>query len=233
MRYLRAVELSAWRGALQLERHVAAGAGRRAGARGPGATTSALDALRFMADRHHLRGPHHAGAPAARRPRRLSGQRHPREVRSHVDGARARGAGAVSRRRPGGVRVAIAGASQGRPRGPGQAHPARAGREDLRRQLSRAKKQGFSIPVHEWLRGPARPLVDDLLSPSSLSAVPELNAPAIAACRLGSPLRPPRVWVGVVGVDGAGGVAPPAYSAPAERPATTRPEQVDVPLVAR
>jgi asparagine synthase (glutamine-hydrolysing) len=46
--------------------------------------------------------------------------------------------------------------------------------------LSRAKKQGFSIPVHEWLRGPARPLVNDLLSPASLSAVPELNAPAIA-----------------------------------------------------
>lgn len=46
--------------------------------------------------------------------------------------------------------------------------------------LSRAKKQGFSIPVHEWLRGPARPLVDDLLAPSSLAAVPELNATAIA-----------------------------------------------------
>lgn len=46
--------------------------------------------------------------------------------------------------------------------------------------VSRAKKQGFSIPVHEWLRGPARPLIDDLLSPSSLSAIPELNAPAIS-----------------------------------------------------
>ena len=46
--------------------------------------------------------------------------------------------------------------------------------------LSRARKQGFSIPVHEWLRGPARPLVDDLLSPSSLSGIPQLNAPAIA-----------------------------------------------------
>ena len=46
--------------------------------------------------------------------------------------------------------------------------------------LSRAKKQGFSIPVHEWLRGPARPLIDDLLSPASLGALPQLNAPAIA-----------------------------------------------------
>jgi asparagine synthase (glutamine-hydrolysing) len=47
--------------------------------------------------------------------------------------------------------------------------------------LSRAAKQGFSIPVHEWLRGPARSLMDDLLSPASLSAIPQLNAPAIAA----------------------------------------------------
>lgn len=45
--------------------------------------------------------------------------------------------------------------------------------------LSRAKKQGFSIPVHEWLRGPARPLLDDLLSPASLTSIPILNAAAI------------------------------------------------------
>ena len=45
--------------------------------------------------------------------------------------------------------------------------------------LARAKKQGFSIPVHEWLRGPARPLVEDLLSAPSLARFPELNAPAI------------------------------------------------------
>lgn len=46
--------------------------------------------------------------------------------------------------------------------------------------LAGAKKQGFSIPVHEWLRGPARSLVDDLLSPESIGRVPILNAPAIA-----------------------------------------------------
>jgi asparagine synthase (glutamine-hydrolysing) len=46
--------------------------------------------------------------------------------------------------------------------------------------LAGARKQGFSIPVHEWLRGPARPLVDDLLSPASLEAVPVLDGPAIA-----------------------------------------------------
>lgn len=34
--------------------------------------------------------------------------------------------------------------------------------------LSRAKKQGFSIPIHAWLRGPAKHLVYDLLSEISL-----------------------------------------------------------------
>lgn len=47
--------------------------------------------------------------------------------------------------------------------------------------IAQAPKQGFSIPVHAWLRGPVRPLVDDLLSPSSLSAMPMLNPKAVAA----------------------------------------------------
>jgi asparagine synthase (glutamine-hydrolysing) len=38
--------------------------------------------------------------------------------------------------------------------------------------VSRAPKQGFSIPVHSWLRGPARHLIEDLLSPASLTALP-------------------------------------------------------------
>jgi asparagine synthase (glutamine-hydrolysing) len=42
-----------------------------------------------------------------------------------------------------------------------------------------ARKQGFSIPVHTWLRGPARPLVDDLLTPASLADIPILDARAI------------------------------------------------------
>jgi len=41
-------------------------------------------------------------------------------------------------------------------------------------------KQGFSIPVHEWLRGPARPLIDDLLSPSSVAALSLLEGPVVA-----------------------------------------------------
>jgi asparagine synthase (glutamine-hydrolysing) len=44
-----------------------------------------------------------------------------------------------------------------------------------------ARKQGFSIPVHTWLRGPARPLVDDLLTPASLADIPILDARAIGA----------------------------------------------------
>jgi asparagine synthase (glutamine-hydrolysing) len=42
-----------------------------------------------------------------------------------------------------------------------------------------ARKQGFSIPVHTWLRGPARPLVADLLAPASVADVPGLDARAI------------------------------------------------------
>jgi asparagine synthase (glutamine-hydrolysing) len=41
--------------------------------------------------------------------------------------------------------------------------------------VARSKKQGFSIPVHGWLRGPARPLAEELLSPASVAAVPPLR----------------------------------------------------------
>jgi asparagine synthase (glutamine-hydrolysing) len=43
-----------------------------------------------------------------------------------------------------------------------------------------ARKQGFSIPVHSWLRGRARPLVEELLAPSSLAALPALDAGAVS-----------------------------------------------------
>ncbi|HVE48662.1 MAG TPA: asparagine synthase (glutamine-hydrolyzing), partial [Casimicrobiaceae bacterium] len=43
-------------------------------------------------------------------------------------------------------------------------------------RIGGAKKQGFSIPVHSWLRGPARSLLEDLLSPSNLSQLTLLRA---------------------------------------------------------
>ena len=43
-------------------------------------------------------------------------------------------------------------------------------------RISRAKKQGFSIPVHQWLRGPARNLVEDLLSARSLADIGMLDS---------------------------------------------------------
>jgi asparagine synthase (glutamine-hydrolysing) len=46
--------------------------------------------------------------------------------------------------------------------------------------MAAAKKQGFSIPVHEWLRGPARPLVDDLLSPASITSLSLLDGATVA-----------------------------------------------------
>ena len=44
-----------------------------------------------------------------------------------------------------------------------------------------ARKQGFSIPVHAWLRGPARMLADDLLSTQSVACIPGLDTRAVAA----------------------------------------------------
>jgi asparagine synthase (glutamine-hydrolysing) len=46
--------------------------------------------------------------------------------------------------------------------------------------VAAAPKQGFSIPVHAWLRGPARGIVEQLLSPASLAAIPALDAGAAA-----------------------------------------------------
>jgi asparagine synthase (glutamine-hydrolysing) len=46
--------------------------------------------------------------------------------------------------------------------------------------LANARKQGFSIPVHGWLRGPARDLAHELLSTRSLEALGVLDAAAVA-----------------------------------------------------
>lgn len=45
---------------------------------------------------------------------------------------------------------------------------------------ARAPKQGFSLPIHEWLRGRGRPLMTALLSPERIAAVGVLDAEAVA-----------------------------------------------------
>ena len=50
-------------------------------------------------------------------------------------------------------------------------------------KIGTAKKQGFSIPVHRWLRGPMRPMVEDLLSKSSIDQVGLLNTDAVLSCK--------------------------------------------------
>jgi asparagine synthase (glutamine-hydrolysing) len=47
-------------------------------------------------------------------------------------------------------------------------------------EVTGAQKQGFSIPVHAWLRGPGRPLVDDLLSPQSIASIPALDQSGVS-----------------------------------------------------
>jgi asparagine synthase (glutamine-hydrolysing) len=47
-------------------------------------------------------------------------------------------------------------------------------------EVAGERKQGFSIPVHAWLRRAARPLIDELLSPGSLAPLTMLDASAIA-----------------------------------------------------
>ena len=65
-------------------------------------------------------------------------------------------------------------------RGPGKRLLRALARRTYGSQMADAAKQGFSIPVHEWLRGPARPLVDDLLSPSSIAALSLLDGGVVA-----------------------------------------------------
>jgi asparagine synthase (glutamine-hydrolysing) len=42
--------------------------------------------------------------------------------------------------------------------------------------VAHARKQGFSVPIHAWLRGPGRAIAEELLSPSSLGRVEVLDA---------------------------------------------------------
>jgi len=45
---------------------------------------------------------------------------------------------------------------------------------------ARAPKQGFSIPIHQWLRGAGRPLLTTLLAPERVAALGVLDQAAIA-----------------------------------------------------
>jgi asparagine synthase (glutamine-hydrolysing) len=57
--------------------------------------------------------------------------------------------------------------------------PKRILRELARRvfgpEIAGSRKQGFSIPIHMWLRGPGRALVADYLSPASIGAIEALD----------------------------------------------------------
>jgi asparagine synthase (glutamine-hydrolysing) len=62
-------------------------------------------------------------------------------------------------------------------------HPKRILRELVKQRLgpevSQAKKQGFSIPVHRWLRGPLRPTLESLVNRRMLDDLGVLNTDAI------------------------------------------------------
>ncbi len=84
-------------------------------------------------------------------------------------------------------------------------------RELLYREAPRAlfdrPKAGFGIPVGEWIKGPLRPWVEDLLSPSSLAAEGLLD-PAIVRRRWADHLSGRRHSTRHLGGADAPGVAP-------------------------
>ncbi len=53
-------------------------------------------------------------------------------------------------------------------------------RRECGADIAQSPKQGFSIPVHAWLRGPGRSIVDDLLSPASLEPLRALDGTRVA-----------------------------------------------------
>lgn len=77
-------------------------------------------------------------------------------------------------------------------RGPGKPVLRRLVADRLGADVAAAPKQGFSIPIHDWLRGRAAPLMDDLLAPNSISRLGVLSpgavSQAVAAHRTGTQL---------------------------------------------
>jgi asparagine synthase (glutamine-hydrolysing) len=51
--------------------------------------------------------------------------------------------------------------------------------ERLGPEIGRARKQGFSIPVHRWLRGPLRGTLEDLLAPAAVDRLGLLDPGAV------------------------------------------------------
>lgn len=51
--------------------------------------------------------------------------------------------------------------------------------ERLGPEIGHAKKQGFSIPIHPWLRGPLRPALENLLSKESIEATGFLDPQSV------------------------------------------------------
>jgi asparagine synthase (glutamine-hydrolysing) len=51
--------------------------------------------------------------------------------------------------------------------------------ERLGPEIGHAKKQGFSIPVHRWLRGPLRPTLERLLVKEMLEPIELLDVAAV------------------------------------------------------
>jgi asparagine synthase (glutamine-hydrolysing) len=59
--------------------------------------------------------------------------------------------------------------------------------------IADAPKQGFSIPIHAWLRGPLRSLAEDLLAPTALEPIGAID-PLAAATVLRDHLSGTRSW---------------------------------------
>ena len=214
MRYLARGNPSAWRSAFQLERHLAAGRGRgdrrASGSQGVGAQLVAMD---VRASRSH--GRHLARIAAARGRRAITWSttswRNPIACRWRTDSRCGRRFSIASWPS---LRLRLPAHFKAGRRGPGKRILRALARRTYGPEMATAAKQGFSIPVHEWLRGPARPLVDDLLVARRRSpACSLLEGPIVDACRRRSLVGQARARLGAVGTDGAGGVAPPADSA--------------------